>query len=652
MGKSKRKCSRNNAGGGNGEQGSSTPSKVLRSTPSKSVCQDCNPNFTSLEAELKALKQSKEALQQKKVALQQTNSGLRKTLEQMLHENQKKLVEKDKQIVAKDLLNENLKQELNLLKGNQEKSDENENSEQMKSQLDEVLTSESEKKDKQIEMLKSEIKLMQFHKKLDLLETESHDHEIDDLKKQLRYRDKVNEDLRLENCRLKKSSHGSSQSNDQSKNHTKNLLLLTKFNGASGSIVEKQMETEKQMEIEKQIEIDNKIEKLQKEKVEADQLIFELKSEIETMKKGNEKTQEEAENDAKSLMEFFDEEVKITKKEELIADLTKQLQEKDKLNKEFQSKISLMEGEKSSLVKEVEELKEFRASAKRRIDDNERAFCQKDSIIRQLTKEKEKWQEKNGADQMEVEDQEDDEEEEDENLEIEKLQEEKFEADQLIVELKSEIETLKKIVGANSWNNDEKEVEIDNLKAVVFKKKEEIADLKRKYIKLEEHNDKLKIEINLMKGKSGQAKSKNDDEEIERVRKTLSQKNLQFHSLNMQRIENLKKIQDLEEEKSNLIHVFKLQSKKNEQQLAEKNQQLAELQIEVGKAQKEIQDLKVDNAVLKKEICAGSTQLDEELLENLQDSVNAKNQELEDLKAQISKMASVMMEMVGPKPKE
>ena len=98
--------------------------------------------------------------------------------------------------------------------------------------------------------------------------------------------------------------------------------------------------------------------------------------------------------------------------------------------------------------------------------------------------------------------------------------------------------------------------------------------------------------------------------------------------------------------------LFKLQSKKNEQQLAEKNQQLAELQIEVGKAQKEIQDLKVDNAVLKKEICAGSTQLDEELLENLQDSVNAKNQELEDLKAQISKMASVMMEMVGPKPKE
>ena len=388
---------------------------------------------------------------------------------------------------------------------------------------------------------------------------------------------------------------------------------------------------------------------MQKEKVEADQLIFELKSEIETMKKGNEKTQEEAENDAKSLMDFFDEEVKITKKEELIADLTKQLQEKDKLNKEFQSKISLMEGEKSSLVKEVEELKEFRASAKRRIDDNERAFCQKDSIIRQLTKEKEKWQEKNGADQMEVEDQEED---EDENLEIEKLQKEIFEADQLILELKSEIETLKKIVGANSWNNDEKEVEIDNLKAVVFKKKEEIADLKRKYIKLEEHNDKLKIEINLMKGKSGQAKSKNDDEEIERVRKTLSQKNLQFHSLNLQRIENLKKIQDLEEEKSNLIHVFKLQSKKNEQQLAEKNQQLAELQIEVGKAQKEIQDLKVDNAVLKKEICAGSTQLDEELLENLQDSVNAKNQELEDLKAQISKMASVMMEMVGPKPKE
>ena len=158
--------------------------------------------------------------------------------------------------------------------------------------------------------------------------------------------------------------------------------------------------------------------------------------------------------------------------------------------------------------------------------------------------------------------------------------------------------------------------------------------------------------MNLMKGKSGQPKSKNDDEEIERVRKTLSQKNLQFHSLNLQRIENLKKIQDLEEEKSNLIHVFKLQSKKNEQQLAEKNQQLAELQIEVGKAQKEIQDLKVDNAVLKKEICAGSTQLDEELLENLQDSVNAKNQELEDLKAQISKMASVMMEMVGPKPKE
>ena len=116
MGKSKRKCSRNNAGGGNGEQGPSTPSKVLRSTPSKSVCQDCNPNFTSLEAELKALKQSKEALEQKKVALQQTNSGLRKTLEQMLHENQKKLVEKDKQIVAKDLLNENLKQELNIYK--------------------------------------------------------------------------------------------------------------------------------------------------------------------------------------------------------------------------------------------------------------------------------------------------------------------------------------------------------------------------------------------------------------------------------------------------------------------------------------------------------------------------------------------------------
>ena len=72
MGKSKRKCSRNNAGG-TGEQGVSTPPKVLRSTPSKSVCQDCNPNFTSLEAELKALKQSKEALQQKKVALQQTS---------------------------------------------------------------------------------------------------------------------------------------------------------------------------------------------------------------------------------------------------------------------------------------------------------------------------------------------------------------------------------------------------------------------------------------------------------------------------------------------------------------------------------------------------------------------------------------------------
>ena len=631
--KSKRKFTKNNAGG-NGEQGPSSPSKVLRSTPSSSnsqICQDCTPKFSRLQSKLEAKVQT----------VKKTNEVLRKTLEQMMHE-------KDKKIVEKDLLNENLKQEIYRLKENQVDSKPNdEKSEEMKSQLDEVLTSEMEweRKDKQIEILKSEIKMLQFNKKLDLLETQSHDHKIDDLKKQVLYQDKVIDNLRHELHKLENKSDA---------NHGKNLLLLTKFSGPSGSLIEKQVEAEKQIETEKQIEIDNMIEKLKKEKSEMGQVIYELKSEIETLQKSNEKTQEQAEKDAKSLLEFFDEEVEITKKEELIADLTKQLQEKDKLNKELQSKVSLLEGEKSTLVTKIQELTESEATAKRRIDDNEKAFCLKDSIIRKLTKEKEELQEKNGggAHQMEVEDQEEsdeEEEEEDENDDEEEVEENLEEQNIPIANSGS---------GIDSWILDSKDVEIDNLKAVVYKKKEEIAELKRKHIKLEEHNDKLKIEINLTKGGSGQAKSKKDEEEVERVRKTLSHKNLQLQSLQLQKVEHLKKIRDLEEEKSNLIHVFKLQSKKNEQQLADKNQQVEGLQKEVGKTQKEIQDLKVDNAFLKKEICtSSSSQLDEELFAKLQDDVNAKSQELEtksqeleELKAQISKMASVMMEMVEPKP--
>ena len=64
--------------------------------------------------------------------------------------------------------------------------------------------------------------------------------------------------------------------------------------------------------------------------------------------------------------------------------------------------------------------------------------------------------------------------------------------------------------------------------------------------------------------------------------------------------------------------------------------------------QKEVDDLKVDNAVLKKEICSAS-QLDEELFANLQDTVNAKNQELAQLKTQVSSLASKLMDMVEPK---
>ena len=97
--KSKRKCARNNAGE-NGEQGSDC----------QPVCQDCIPNFSRLEAKLKALKK--------------TNNYLRTTLKQVM-------LEKNKKIAEKDLLYEKLKQE-NMLKQNQvdpkeEESDKNEN---------------------------------------------------------------------------------------------------------------------------------------------------------------------------------------------------------------------------------------------------------------------------------------------------------------------------------------------------------------------------------------------------------------------------------------------------------------------------------------------------------------------------------------------
>ena len=97
--KSKRKCAGNNAGE-NGEQGSDC----------RPVCQDCIPNFSRLEAKLKALKK--------------TNNYLRTTLKQVM-------LEKNKKIAEKDLLYEKLKQE-NMLKQNQvdpkeEESDKNEN---------------------------------------------------------------------------------------------------------------------------------------------------------------------------------------------------------------------------------------------------------------------------------------------------------------------------------------------------------------------------------------------------------------------------------------------------------------------------------------------------------------------------------------------
>ena len=98
--KSKRKSARNNAGE-NGEQGSDC----------QPVCQDCIPNFSRLEAKLKALKQ--------------TNNYLRTTLKQVM-------LEKNKKIAEKDLLNEKLKQDIDMLKQNQsdpkeEESDKNEN---------------------------------------------------------------------------------------------------------------------------------------------------------------------------------------------------------------------------------------------------------------------------------------------------------------------------------------------------------------------------------------------------------------------------------------------------------------------------------------------------------------------------------------------
>ena len=80
----------------------------------------------------------------------------------------------------------------------------------------------------------------------------------------------------------------------------------------------------------------------------------------------------------------------------------------------------------------------------------------------------------------------------------------------------------------------------------------------------------------------------------------------------------------------------------------EKKQQIEELKKELEKCQKEVADLKVDNAVLKREICSVS-ELDEELFAKLQDSENAKTQELEELKSNISKMASELMQLVEPK---
>ena len=125
---------RNNAGG-NGEQGPSAPSKVLRSTPSSSssVCQDCIRNFSRL------LKQMKDMEQQ---------------LEDM--EQLKKIIDKIKVLVENvEEENESLKEEINMLKQNQvnskpnkeeqnDKAMKNEKSEEMQSQLDEVLTSKME----------------------------------------------------------------------------------------------------------------------------------------------------------------------------------------------------------------------------------------------------------------------------------------------------------------------------------------------------------------------------------------------------------------------------------------------------------------------------------------------------------------------------
>ena len=105
---------------------------------------------------------------------------------------------------------------------------------------------------------------------------------------------------------------------------------------------------------------------------------------------------------------------------------------------------------------------------------------------------------------------------------------------------------------------------------------------------------------------------------------------------------------DLKAEKSSLIQEFKLQTQKNSDQLAEKNREIEVLKNKLEENQKEVDDLKVDNAVLKKEICSAS-QLDEELFANLQDTVNAKNQELAQLKTQVSSLASKLMDMVEPK---
>ena len=125
---------RNNAGG-NGEQGPSAPSKVLRSTPSSSssVCQDCIPNLYKLQKGMKDLEQIKRAFEKLSVLI--------------------KNVKKENESLKEE--NESLKQEINMLKQNQvdskpnkeEQSDKvmkNEKSEEMQSQLDEVLTSKME----------------------------------------------------------------------------------------------------------------------------------------------------------------------------------------------------------------------------------------------------------------------------------------------------------------------------------------------------------------------------------------------------------------------------------------------------------------------------------------------------------------------------